>query len=81
MRIFDGVQHSKAKPIMRNTIKVERAKLNITQQELADRVGVSRQTINSIESERYITSTLLAIKISNVFQLTVNEIFLLEKED
>jgi putative transcriptional regulator len=66
---------------MRNTIKVERAKLNITQQELADRVGVSRQTINSIESERYIPSTLLAIKISNVFQLTVNEIFLLEKED
>jgi putative transcriptional regulator len=66
---------------MRNTIKVERAKLNITQQELADRVGVSRQTINSIESERYVPSTLLAIKISNVFQLTVNEIFLLEKED
>jgi putative transcriptional regulator len=66
---------------MRNTIKVERAKLNITQQELADRVGVSRQTINSIESERYIPSTLLAIKISNVFRLTVNEIFLLEKED
>lgn len=66
---------------MRNTIKVERAKLNITQQELADRVGVSRQTINSIESERYIPSTFLAIKISNVFRLTVNEIFLLEKED
>lgn len=66
---------------MRNTIKVERAKLNITQQELADRVGVSRQTINSIEAERYIPSTLLAIKISNVFSLTVNEIFLLEKED
>jgi len=66
---------------MRNTIKVERAKLNITQQELADRVGVSRQTINSIESERYSPSTLLAIKISNVFRLTVNEIFLLEKED
>jgi putative transcriptional regulator len=66
---------------MRNTIKVERAKLNITQQELADRVGVSRQTINSIESERYVPSTLLAIKISNVFQLTVNEIFLLEKDD
>lgn len=66
---------------MRNTIKVERAKLNITQQELADRVGVSRQTINSIESERYIPSTLLAIKISNVFRSTVNEIFLLDKED
>ena len=66
---------------MRNTIKVERAKLNITQQELADRVGVSRQTINSIEAERYIPSALLAIQISNVFSLTVNEIFLLEKED
>jgi len=60
---------------MKNTLKVERAKLDITQQQLADKVGVSRQTINSIEAERYVPSTVLAIKISDVFKTTVNEIF------
>ena len=64
---------------MKNTLKVERAKLNYTQQDLADKVGVSRQTINSIEAERYVPSTVLAIKISEVFKTTVNEIFKLEK--
>jgi putative transcriptional regulator len=66
---------------MKNSLKVERAKLNITQQELADKVGVSRQTINSIESEKYVPSTLLAIKISEIFKTTVNEIFTLQKGD
>lgn len=66
---------------MKNTLKVERAKLNITQQELAEKVGVSRQTINSIESEKYVPSTLLAIKISEIFKTTVNEIFKLENGD
>ncbi|MFL5787939.1 MAG: helix-turn-helix transcriptional regulator [Flavisolibacter sp.] len=66
---------------MKNTLRVERAKLNITQQELAYQVGVSRQTINSIEAERYIPSTVLAIKISNFFKTTVNDIFQLEEED
>ena len=65
---------------MKNTLTVERAKLDITQQELADKVGVSRQTINSIEAERYVPSTVLALKISEVFQTSVNEIFKLEKE-
>lgn len=66
---------------MKNTLKVERAKLNITQQDLADKVGVSRQTINSIEAERYVPSTVLAIKISDVFKINVNEIFKLDKDD
>ena len=66
---------------MKNTLKVERAKLNITQQELADKVGVSRQTINSIESEKYVPSTLLAIKISEIFKTTVNAIFTLDDGD
>lgn len=66
---------------MKNTLKVERAKLNITQQDLADRVGVSRQTINSIEAERYVPSTVLSIKIAEVFQTTVNAIFKLEETD
>ncbi len=66
---------------MKNSIKVERAKLNITQQELADKVGVSRQTINSIEAERYVPSTVLSIKISDVFKTSVNALFLLEDID
>jgi len=66
---------------MKNTLKVERSKLNMTQQDLADKVGVSRQTINSIETERYIPSTLLAIKLSEIFKTTVNDIFTLENGD
>lgn len=66
---------------MKNTLKVERAKLNITQQELAEKVGVSRQTINSIEAERYVPSTVLAVKISEIFKTTVNEIFKLDLDD
>jgi putative transcriptional regulator len=66
---------------MKNRLKVERAKLDMTQQQLADIVNVSRQTINSIEAERYIPSTLLAIKISDVFKTTVNELFKLEMDD
>lgn len=66
---------------MKNTIKVERAKQNITQAELADKVNVSRQTINSIEIGKFIPSTLLALKIAAVFQTTVDNIFMLEDKD
>ena len=66
---------------MKNTLKVERAKLNLTQQDLADKVFVSRQTINSIETERYTPSTVLALKISKVFAISVNEIFTLEEHE
>lgn len=66
---------------MKNSIKVERAKLDITQEELALKVGVSRQTINSIEKNKYVPSTVLALKISHIFNRTVNEIFELEERD
>jgi len=66
---------------LKNTIKIERAKLNLTQQQLADAVAVSRQTINSIEAERYIPSTVLSIKISTIFKISVNDLFQLEPED
>jgi putative transcriptional regulator len=66
---------------MRNTLKVERAKQNITQAELADKVGVSRQTINSIEIGKYVPSTLLALKLASVFTVHVDEIFTLEEKD
>ena len=66
---------------MKNTIKVERAKKDITQLDLAVAIGVSRQTINSIESGRYVPSTLLALKIAAYFGKTVNDIFQLEDGD
>lgn len=66
---------------MKNTIKVERAVKDITQQDLAVAIGVSRQTINSIESGRYVPSTLLALKIAAYFGKTVNDIFQLEDGD
>jgi putative transcriptional regulator len=66
---------------MKNNLHVERAIKKLTQAELADKVGVSRQTINSIESNKYIPSTLLALKIARVFGKSVEEIFQLEKKD
>ena len=66
---------------MKNNMKVERARLNMSQQELADALGVSRQTINAIEKGKFNPSTVLALKISAVFNLSVNEIFELESDD
>ncbi|WP_298712276.1 helix-turn-helix transcriptional regulator [Chitinophaga sp.] len=66
---------------MKNTIKIERARMNLTQDELARLTGVSRQTINTIESNKYVPSTILALKISKVFEKPVEEIFLLTEED
>ena len=66
---------------MKNSIKVERARLDMTQQDLADALIVSRQTINAIEKGKFNPSTILALKISSLFQKTVNEIFSLEDTD
>ena len=66
---------------MQNTIKVERAILNLTQDDLAKRIGVSRQTINSIEANRYVPSTVLALKLSEVFDKPVNSFFKLTEDD
>jgi putative transcriptional regulator len=66
---------------MKNRIKIERAILDITQDELAKKIGVSRQTINSIEKGRYVPSTVLALKLSALFQKPVNEFFFLEETD
>ncbi len=66
---------------MKNSIKVERAKKNITQAQLADLVHVSRQTINAIELGKYNLSTTLALKIAHVFEKKADEIFELEETD
>lgn len=66
---------------MKNNIRVERAILNITQAELADKVRVSRQTINTIEAGKYVPSTVLALKIAKVFGKKVEDVFELEEGD
>ena len=66
---------------MINKLKIERAILNITQEELAQKIGVSRQTINSIEKNRYIPSTVLALKLSALFKKPVNDFFELEENE
>lgn len=66
---------------MKNTIKVERAKKDMTQQDLAEKVQVSRQTINSIEACKYVPSTVLALKIARIFEVGLEDIFELEASD
>ena len=66
---------------MTNSIKVERARKNITRGQLAEMVGVSRQTINAIELGKYNPSTVLSLKMSRVFEVSVNDLFCLEDDD
>jgi putative transcriptional regulator len=66
---------------MKNRLRVERAELNITQAELAERIQVSRQTINAMESNKYVPSTILALKIARIFNKPVEQIFFLEEGD
>jgi putative transcriptional regulator len=66
---------------MTNNIRVLRAVKNITQAELAKEINVSRQTINTIESGKYVPSTLLALKMAKVFSVPVEEVFALEQGD
>jgi len=66
---------------MKNSLKVERAKQNFTQADLAKKIGVSRQTINSIEIGKYIPSAVLAMKIAVVFNARVEDVFILEDSD
>jgi putative transcriptional regulator len=66
---------------MKNTIRVERAIASLTQAELAEKINVSRQTINAIESNKYVPSTVLALKMARLFGKTVEEIFQLEEDD
>tara|TARA_R110002051_G_scaffold176765_2_gene246745 strand:- start:53 stop:259 length:207 start_codon:yes stop_codon:yes gene_type:complete len=66
---------------MRNSIKIERAKKNLTQGQLADLVKVSRQTINAMELGKYVPSTVLSLRLSRIFEIGVNDLFELEDQD
>lgn len=66
---------------MKNNLKIERARHNLTQAALAERAKVSRQTINAIESGKYVPSTVLALRLSIIFELPVHALFELEEED
>lgn len=66
---------------MKNRLKVARAEMDLTQGELAEKIGVTRQAINSIELGRYVPSTLLALKMARLFGKPVEEIFILEEND
>jgi len=63
---------------MKNSLKVERAIHDMTQADLANHIGVSRQSINAIEKNKYVPSTVLALKIAKLFNKAVEDIFFLE---
>lgn len=66
---------------MKNRLKIERAILDLTQEELASKIGVSRQTISSIEKNRYVPSTVLSLRLSNLFKKPVNDFFELDENE
>ena len=66
---------------MKNSIKVERAKNNITQAKLAQLAKVSRQSINAMELGKYVPSTVLALRLASIFKVEVQDIFELEESD
>lgn len=66
---------------MKNNIRMLRASRRMTQQKLAVLAGVSRQTINAMESCKYVPSTVLALKIARIFSVKVDDVFILEEGD
>lgn len=64
---------------MKNNIKIERAKAGLTQAKLAEKVKVSRQTINAIEANKYVPSTVIALRMAKIFNCSVEELFELEQ--
>ncbi|OFY67337.1 MAG: transcriptional regulator [Bacteroidetes bacterium RBG_13_42_15] len=66
---------------MQNTIKIERAKKNITQSELAKVLNVSRLTVHSIEVRKFNPSVIIALKMARYFNIAVEELFMLEETD
>lgn len=66
---------------LKNTIKIQRAIKDLTQEQLAELVGVTRKTINTIERGKYVPSTLLALKMAKVLEVTVEELFMIDEDE
>ena len=66
---------------LRNKIKIHRAIHDLTQEQLAAKVGVTRKTINTIELGYYVPSTILSLRIARVFGVPVEEVFFLDEDD
>jgi putative transcriptional regulator len=66
---------------MENRLRVLRAEFNLSQQELAERAGVSRQTINAIETGKYDPSLALAFKLARLFEMKIEEVFTPTEDD
>ncbi len=65
---------------LKNRLRVLRAEKEISQKELAEEVGLSRQTVNSIERGKFNPSIITAFKIANYFAVRVDEVFQLDEE-
>ena len=63
---------------LHNDLKVLRATHGLTQEQLAEKVGVTRKTINTVETGRFVPSTILALKLARAFEVPVEEVFSLE---
>lgn len=70
-----------AEKALYNTLKVQRAKKDLTQEQLAALVGVTRKTINTIENRKYIPSTYLALKLSQILEVPVEQLFQIDSQD
>jgi putative transcriptional regulator len=70
----------KATETVRNTLKVQRAMRDLTQAELAARAGVTRRSVNAIETGRMVPSVLLGLKLARALGVTMDELFRLEDE-
>ncbi|MCC3157408.1 helix-turn-helix transcriptional regulator [Hymenobacter sp. 15J16-1T3B] len=66
---------------MLNKLKLARVALGLTQEDVARRIGVSRQTVNAMEQAKYVPSTVLALKVARLFAKPVEELFILEADD
>lgn len=66
---------------MTNKLKIQRAILDVTQEKLAEIIGVSRQTVNAIENNKYVPSTVITLKLAKTFNVNVEEIFELTDDD
>jgi len=66
---------------MKNLIKVERARYNLSQQDLADILGIRRQTVCAMEKGKYVPSARWVLKIAKLFNVRVEDIFFLDKSD